>query len=74
MNQNIHQKEENGSVSVSIHYLLFLRDKHEGKLSLKDADKELCRLVDGLRGKSKGRIPPEKRYFIKYVAIFLNNS
>ena len=40
--QNIHQKEENVITVVDTLYLLFfLRDMHEGNLSLEDAHKEI---------------------------------
>ena len=40
--QNIHQKEENVITVVDTLYLLFfLRDMHEGNLSLEDAYKEI---------------------------------
>ena len=40
--------------------IVFLRDIHEGNLSLEDANKEQTQLGDELKDMSKGKIPIEK--------------
>ena len=46
-----------------MHYLLFLRDIYERKLTLEEADNEPCKLVNEPKGIDKGVKPVEKNLF-----------
>ena len=70
MIQNIKTKQEN-IISVNTLYLLFLRDIHKGNLAFENADEELSQLVNKLKDMGKGKIPTEKRYFLKNAGLFL---
>ena len=45
--------------------IIFLRDMHEGHLSLEEAGKEQIQLVHKLKTLGKGKTPFGKRYFLK---------
>ena len=50
---------------------MFLRDIHKGNLAFENADEELSQLVNKLKHMGKGKIPIEKRYFLKNAGLFL---
>ena len=55
------QKEKKTVISVNSHYLVFLRDVDEIDLSLEDADKEQCQLVNELKDMKKGKSSVSER-------------
>ena len=54
---------------VNIHSLLFLRDIHEGYLSLEDADNKQSKFATELKNFDKGI-----KIVIKIKKVFLNND
>ena len=49
----------------------FLKDIHKGNLSLKNADGEQIQITNELKDMVKGKIPVEKRSFLKNTGLFL---
>ena len=53
--------------------IVFLRDIHKGNLSIEDTDKEQSQLANEFRVNiNNGRIPLEKRYFLKNAGLFIS--
>ena len=57
---------------ANIHYLFFLRDIHEGNLTLKDADEEQSKLASILKDLNRDVKPIEKISFLYNIGFFLS--
>ena len=52
--------------------IVFLRDIPKGNLSIKDADKEQIQIANELKDMGKGKMPGEKKSFLKNAGLLLN--
>ena len=52
--------------------IVFLRDIPKGNLSIKNADKEQIQIANELKDMGKGKMPSEKKSFLKNAGLLLN--